>query len=90
LARKRNADDEDALESIAVEDDTAKADDTVILTVMKLPEKYKDVILLFYYQDLRIKEISRALEISENAVSLRLKRAREILNRKLKGWYFDE
>jgi RNA polymerase sigma factor, sigma-70 family len=86
----KNVGDEEALNSITVEDETVKIDDTVILEVMKLPAKYKDVILLFYYQDLRIKEISSAFKIPERTVATRLSRAREMLNKKLKGWYFDE
>lgn len=89
-AWKRNVDDEEALKLIAVEDDAAKVDDTVILEVMKLPDKYKNVILLFYYQDLKIAEIARALKISESTVSIRLSRARGSLNKQLKGWYFNE
>ena len=86
----KNVDDEEALNSITVEDETVKIDDTVILEVMKLPAKYKDIILLFYYQDLKIKEISSAFKIPERTVATRLSRAREMLNKKLKGWYFNE
>ena len=85
----RNVDSEEALAHIEMEDDSVKVDNTVIIEVMKLPIKYKDVILLFYYQDFTIKEIARALEISENAARVRLNRARTMLNKTLKEWYFD-
>ncbi len=65
-------------------------DDTLVLEIMKLPPKYKEVILLFYYQELKIREISDALQIPESTASIRLKRAREKLKLKLKGWYYDE
>lgn len=65
-------------------------DDTVICEVMKLPEKYKVVILLFYYQQMNISEIASSLSLAEGTVSTRLRRGRERLKRALKGWYFDE
>lgn len=47
--------------------------------VSKLPDKYKSVIILFYYNELSIKEIKDSLKISESAVKMRLVRAREML-----------
>lgn len=47
--------------------------------VSKLPDKYKTVIILFYYNELSIKEIKDSLKISESAVKMRLVRAREML-----------
>lgn len=44
--------------------------------VHKLPTKYKEVIILYYYEDLQIKEISQILGISENSIKKRLERAR--------------
>jgi RNA polymerase sigma factor for flagellar operon FliA len=35
----------------------------------KLTEKEKQVILLYYYEDMTLKEISAALEVSESRVS---------------------
>ena len=47
--------------------------------IYKLPDKYKTVIILFYYENLDIKEISKVLHLSEAAVKKRLERARNIL-----------
>lgn len=66
------------------------ADDTLIRQIMQLPSKYKEVILLFYYQGMKITEIAEALHIPDRTVSTRLKRARERLKSDLKGWYYDE
>lgn len=44
-----------------------------------LPQKLMTVILLFYYEDMSIKEISNVLEISEANVKMRLSRARKEL-----------
>ena len=47
--------------------------------VMKLPEKYRIVIHLFYYEDMPVKEIADILEISEGNVKTRLNRGRSML-----------
>lgn len=65
-------------------------DDTVIRAIYQLRPKYKEVILLFYYQELKVAEIAQILGISVSAVTVRLTRAREQLKNSLEGWYFDE
>lgn len=65
-------------------------DDTVLKEISKLKPKYREVILLFYYQEMKSKEIAAALKITESAVTVRLSRARAQLKESLKGWYFDE
>lgn len=47
--------------------------------VMNLPRKLREVIILYYYQNMEGIEIAEALHISQPAVSTRLKRAREKL-----------
>ena len=44
-----------------------------------LPEKYKAIIILHYYDDMKIKDISIVLKISESAVKKRLERARNLI-----------
>lgn len=53
--------------------------------VLKLPEKYREVIHLFYYEDLSLKDISSILKASEGTIKSRLSRAREILKTTMKG-----
>ena len=65
-------------------------DDTVLNEIAKLKPAYREVILLFYYQEMKQKEIAEALNISDSAVAVRLTRAREQLRNALKGWYFNE
>ena len=57
--------------------------------VMDIPEKYRVVIHLFYYEELSIKEICSILNMSETAVKSRLHRARELLREKLKGAQYE-
>lgn len=60
-------------------------------TVMKLPEKYRVIIHLFYYEDYSINEIADILKISVSNVKVRLSRGRMLLRQKLKEvWEDDE
>ena len=65
-------------------------DDTVILQVMALPVKYREVVLLHYYQELPVSEVARVLGTPKSTVTVRLKRARDMLRPVLERWYFDE
>ena len=49
--------------------------------VLSLPQAYRIVLYLFYYEDMPTKEIAAVLHISQNAVTTRLTRAREALRR---------
>ena len=49
---------------------------SLIEDVMRLPDREKDVILLYYYQSMNVREVAQALGISIGAVSTRLKKAR--------------
>jgi len=58
--------------------------DSVLLTkiaesVNLLKEKYKKVIILYYYDQMNVKSIANTLNISESAVKKRLERARKIM-----------
>ena len=58
-------------------------DRTLVLTIMALPNKYKDVIVLHYYQGMTIQEIGDALNMSKSAVHHRLKEAQKQLKEEL-------
>ena len=49
----------------------------------KVSAKYKEILLLRYYEDMDYKEIAEVLELPIGTVSIRLKRAREALK---KAW----
>ncbi len=59
--------------------------ESVLQKVRELPQIYREVIHLYYYEEMKISEISRILETNEATVKTRLKRAKEILGKKLKG-----
>ncbi len=48
----------------------------LLATVMDLPVKYREVIILFYFKELSIKEISSVLKLNEATVRTRLNRGR--------------
>lgn len=73
--------------------EAAPLDETVLLTqpedrdvfraVMELPEKYRLVVSLHYFEGYSFREISELLHIGCSAVSMRLHRARSILKKQL-------
>lgn len=85
-------DDERALMKIPCSDTTevVSEKENIVLEVMKLAPKYKDVILLYYYQEFTIPEIAKVLKMPTGTVSTRLKRGRQKLKEHLKEWYYDE
>lgn len=58
--------------------------------VMNLPEKYRIVIHLFYYEDLTIREISEVLKIGESNIKTRLTRGRKMLKDVLKEEWLND
>ncbi|MCM1467956.1 MAG: sigma-70 family RNA polymerase sigma factor [Alistipes sp.] len=68
------------------------AEDRMILSraIGRLEEKYREVIILFYYQELTTKEIAHVTGIPRTTVEFRLKKARAELKEDLKGVDFDE
>ena len=79
--------DVDELRLAAPED--ASPDDTVLHAVLALPDKYREVVTLYYYQSLTSLEVARILHVPQATVLTRLNRARKLLESQLKGWYFD-
>lgn len=53
--------------------------------LQQLPQKYRTVIHLFYYEDMPVAKISEVLGMKESAVRTQLTRARNLLRTKLKG-----
>ena len=59
-------------------------------TVMQLPEKYRIVIHLYYYEDYSVREIADILRLSESNVKVRLSRGRSLLKKVLKEEWDDD
>ena len=74
---------EEYMDSLTFEE---PSDRTLMDEVLALPEKYRIVIHLFYYEDYKIREIAEILKLSENTVKTRLLNGRKLLKTKLEGW----
>lgn len=55
------------------------ADHELWQLIMSLPPKYRDVIYLYYYEELSVEEISQIAHTKANTVKSQLKRGRERL-----------
>ena len=64
---------------------TEPEDRTLTLLVMDLPDRYKQVILLHYFQGLTMQEAADTLGTSQATVHRRLKQAEELLKGSLTG-----
>jgi RNA polymerase sigma-70 factor (ECF subfamily) len=53
--------------------------------VETLPEQYREVLMLFYYQELKYRDIADVLGVSTATVNARLTKARAILRERLNG-----
>ena len=58
-------------------------DDSVLQLVRQLPELYRNIIHLFYYEEYSVKEIASKLDKSESSIKTGLFRARALLKDKL-------
>ena len=55
-----------------------------------LNDNYKTVIIMMYFNDMKIKDISKVMEIPENTVKTYLRRAKQALGEVLKEGYLNE
>lgn len=78
--RKRAELTEDIPAEYAEDGDTAEA---VIAAVRSLPEKYRPIVMMYYYEEMSCADIAAALKMNEATVRTRLKRAREKLKKEL-------
>ena len=60
-------------------------DELVRRAVVSLPEKYRDALVVFYFQEMDVAETARTLGLPEGTVKAQLSRGRAILRRKLAG-----
>lgn len=65
-------------------------DSQLFEAVMRLPEKYRLVIHLFYYEDYAVEEIARILRRPAGTVKSQLNRGRRLLKEMLKEEWDDD
>ena len=63
-----------------------KTEEDVLREVLLLPQKYRNAIYLYYYEDYPVSEVARILREKENTVHTHLRRAKAILKKKLRGF----
>lgn len=63
----------------------APGSNEVLDLVMRLPEKIRTTVYMFYYEDMPAADIAGILGISENTVYKRLERGRSMLKIDLEG-----
>lgn len=86
--RKNKCALEDYMETLVFPDTQSR---NIFEEVMKLPDKYRIVIHLFYYEEYTVREIADILKLSESNVKVRLSRGRALLKKSLKEeWGNDE
>ena len=65
-------------------------DETLYKAVLSLPDKYRVVVYLFYYEAWTTAQIAQTLGLKQSAVTTRLSRARGLLKDKLGEEWQDE
>lgn len=79
---------DDYIDSLVFETPESKG---LLEEVLKLPEKFRIVIHLFYYENYSVKEIAEILHTSESNVKVRLSRGRKLLKKSLlEVWEADD
>ena len=54
-------------------------------TVLKLPLKYREVIMLHYFEELSISEIEKMIHVNANTIKTRLRKAKQLLKEALEN-----
>ncbi|SFC91634.1 RNA polymerase sigma-70 factor, ECF subfamily [Bacillus sp. OV322] len=74
----------DEIEEAVIQKDE---DSRLVSAVMSLPIEYREVVYLYYYEELPIKEISVLIDTKENTVKTRLRKAKKLLKEGIEDQY---
>ena len=66
------------------------ADHDLAMEICRLPAKYKQIVLLYYYQGMNMRDVASALGIPVSTVQRRLKKAESLLKAELMGGEEDD
>ncbi|MBD7985670.1 sigma-70 family RNA polymerase sigma factor [Sporosarcina sp. Sa2YVA2] len=61
----------------------------IAIAIMKLPIKYREIIIFYYYEEYKMREIATLLGLSENTVKARMVKARKLLKIDLQADYWE-
>lgn len=85
--RRNKVEWEEYMDEVAFEE---PEDGRLFEAVMRLPNKYRIVIHLFYYEEYSVKEIAQMLHRSEGTVKSQLNRGRKLLKNMLMEEWDDD
>ena len=83
LWRSKSRHPEERLEEETLAFADSKEEMELMDALSRMPVKYRRVLEMFYFTGLTLKEIAQTLRISENAVRIRMSRARKMLRDEL-------
>ena len=78
---------EDYMDEIPFEEESDRG---LMEAVLSLPDKYRIIVHLYYYEGYKTREIADTLKLSENTVKTRLLQSRKLLKTKLEGWQDED
>lgn len=58
--------------------------------LLELPNKYKEVLFLYYFEGFAVKEISKHLKRNESTIRTQLSKGRELLKINMGGYYEEK
>ncbi len=61
----------------------ADRNEQLLQIILTLPMKYREIIVLHYFYDIKIYELASVLDLKQNTVKTRLSRGRDMLKRKI-------
>lgn len=69
----------------------ATLEQNLLFTALRaLPDSYRAVLHLFYFEDLAVARIAEVLNLTDATVKMRLSRGRRLMRERLTGGVFDE
>lgn len=78
-AWSRHTDQRIVLEDLPLKDDATPEDRLLMIDVMRLPDKLRQVIFLYYYHGMTMEEIAKIAGVNTVMIHRRLKKARAML-----------
>lgn len=69
-----------------IDDIVVKSNDhpyVLLPVLLELPERYKNILYLYYYEGYKVDEIAYILHMNSNTIKTRLNRGRELLKKKV-------
>ena len=81
----RRVDRSKIVEELQIAGDDGNGSRELFLAVVDLPEKLRQVVILYYYHDMSMAEIGEILRVSRSAIQHRLQKAHALLREYLDG-----